>query len=413
MLYRKVIVAIADGVGDRPNSVLGNLTPLEYAKTPTLDRLASEGITGMMDLISSGIPVGTDMGHLILFGFQPQHYPGRGPIEALGIGMEVQPGDVILRCNFATIDENGVVLDRRAGRIRDQTNVIAHSINEIELNDGIKVYFKEATEHRAVLILRGTGLSANISDSDPKAPNDGMPFQEVRPLDSSLEAERTASALNMFLKKTHELLAIHPVNIERTANGKLPANFILTRGAGQMVKLNPITEELNIKGSCIAGESTVLGVAQLAGFKTITDRRMTGNIDTDIELKAKLAIEEIEENDIVYVHLKAPDVKGHDNEPFEKAKSIELFDCMVRLIQEQLPPDVYLALAADHSTPCEVGEHTGEPVPILIHGPGIRKDRNTKYNEIDCAYGGLGRLKGSEFVGTLYDLIGKVKKQGN
>ncbi|MNW56911.1 cofactor-independent phosphoglycerate mutase [compost metagenome] len=140
---------------------------------------------------------------------------------------------------------------------------------------------------------------------------------------------------------------------------------------------------------------------------------MTGNIDTNIELKAKLAIEEIANHDIVYVHMKAPDVKGHDNKPLEKAKSIELFDQMVGLIREKLPDNVYLALAADHSTPCEVGEHTGEPVPVLIAGPSIRKDRVSQYNEMDCAYGGMGHLTGSDFVRTLHDLLGVVKKQGN
>ncbi|MBT2649417.1 2,3-bisphosphoglycerate-independent phosphoglycerate mutase [Bacillus sp. ISL-34] len=413
MLKRKVIMAIADGLGDRPHPLLESRTPLEYAHTPNLDRLASEGITGMMDPISSGIPVGTDMGHLILFGYQPHHYPGRGPIEALGIGMEVNPGDIVLRCNFATVDENGIVVDRRAGRIREKTEEIAQAINGMELKDGIEIFFKPATEHRAVLILRGTGLSDKISDSDPKAPNDGKPYHQVVPLDSSKEAERTAFILNMFLKSAHEILSSHPVNVERNAEGKLPANFILTRGAGQMVNLDPIVQELNIKGSCIAGESTVLGVAKLAGFKTVTDSKMTGNMDTNIELKARFAIKEIVENDMVYVHVKAPDVKGHDNEPFNKARAIELFDQMVGLIDQQLPENVYLALAADHSTPCEVGEHTGEPVPVLIYGPGIRRDRIMQYNELDCAHGGLGHLTGNEFVRTLHGLIGIVKKQGN
>lgn len=413
MLKRKVIMAIADGLGDRPHSLLGGKTPLEYARTPNLDRLASEGITGMMDLISSGIPVGTDMGHLILFGYQPEHYPGRGPIEALGIGMEVKPGDVVLRCNFSTVDEEGIVIDRRAGRIREKTDEIAQAIDGMKLEDGVEIHFKPATEHRAVLILRGSGLSDKISDSDPKAPNDGAPFLYVEPLDSTVEAERTASLLNLFLKKAHELLSTHPVNKERMAEGKLPANFILTRGAGQMVEMEPIAQKLNMNVSCIAGESTVLGVAQLAGYKTFTDCSMTGNIDTNIELKARLAIQEIADNDMVYVHMKAPDVKGHDNEPFEKARAIELFDHMVGLILEQLPEDVYLALAADHSTPCEVGEHTGEPVPVAICGPSIRKDRNLYYNELDCAYGGLGHVTGEEFVRTLHGLMGFVKKQGN
>ncbi|WP_284645538.1 2,3-bisphosphoglycerate-independent phosphoglycerate mutase [Paenibacillus silviterrae] len=413
MLYRKVILAIADGVGDRPHYAINNKTPLELAHTPNIDRLARNGITGIMDLISPGIPVGTDMGHLILFGYQPHDYPGRGPIEALGIGMEIKPTDIVIRCNFATVDEKGIVVDRRAGRIREKTNEIAKAINGLVLEEGVEVFFKEATEHRAVLVLRGTGLSDKVSDSDPKAPNDGQPYLLVEPLDSSEEAERTACLINKFLMKAHAILLNHPVNIERVQNGKLPANFILTRGAGQMAKLEPVTEALHFKGSCIAGESTVLGVAKLAGFKTLTDPRMTGNIDTDIVLKAKLAVEEIAESDMVYVHYKAPDVKGHDNEPLEKTRAIELFDEMVGMIMQDLPENAYLALAADHSTPCEIGEHTGDPVPILIYGPGIRKDHITQYNEMDCAHGGLGRLTGKSFIDTLHGLMGYVKKQGN
>jgi 2,3-bisphosphoglycerate-independent phosphoglycerate mutase len=413
MLHRKVIVAIADGLGDRPHPLLENQTPLEYAKTPNLDYLAKEGITGMMDLISPGIPVGTDMGHLILFGYQPEQYPGRGPIEALGVGLEIKPGDVVLRCNFATVDEYGNVVDRRAGRIREKTAELAKAIDGLQLADGIELFFKPATEHRAVLILRGAGLSDKVSDSDPKAPNDGKPYQQIEPLDSSEEAKRTADILNLFLSVAHTRLSTHPVNLERQNEGKLPANFILTRGAGQMAQLTPITKELQMKGSCIAGESTVLGVAQLAGFKTLTHPSMTGNIDTNIELKARLAIEEIQDHNMVYVHMKAPDVKGHDNEPFEKAKAIEFFDQMVGQIFKQLPENTYLALAADHSTPCEVGEHTGDPVPVLIYGPSIRKDRTLLYNEMDCAYGGLGHLTGSDFVRTLHGLMGLVKKQGN
>ncbi|WP_071460586.1 2,3-bisphosphoglycerate-independent phosphoglycerate mutase [Bacillus massilinigeriensis] len=413
MLNRKVIMAIADGLGDRPHPLLGGKTPLEYARTPNLDRIASEGINGMMDLIAPGIPVGTDMGHLILFGYQPHHYPGRGPIEALGIGMNVKPGDIIFRCNFATVNENGIVVDRRAGRIREKTDELAQAISGLEVEGGVEIEFMPATEHRAVLILRGPGLSDKVSDSDPKAPNDGKPYHKVEPLDSSEEARRTANILNLVLETAHSILSSHPVNAERIANGKLPANFILTRGAGQMVDIVPVAQKLKINVSCIAGESTVLGVAKLAGYKTFTDSSMTGNIDTDIELKARLAIEEIADNDFVYVHMKAPDVKGHDNEPHEKVRSIELFDHMVGLICQQLPENVYIALAADHSTPCEVGEHTGEPVPIAIAGPSIRRDRILQYNEIDCAEGGLGNISGSDFVRTLHGLLGFVKKQGN
>ncbi|TBL79420.1 2,3-bisphosphoglycerate-independent phosphoglycerate mutase [Paenibacillus thalictri] len=413
MYYKKAIVAIADGLGDRPLPELGFKTPLEYADTPNLDKLALQGITGMMDLVGPGIPVGTDMGHMVLFGFQPGEYPGRGPIEALGIGMEVQHGDIVIRCNFASVDENGIVLDRRAGRIRDNTRELAEALDGMVLEDEVEVYFKPATEHRAVLILRGSGLSDRISDSDPKAPHEGKPYYDVEPLDETEEAQKTAYFLNLFLQRSHDILSSHPINGRRALEGLPPANFILTRGAGRMANLEPVVRRRNFKGSCIAGESTVLGVAHLAGFKAVTSERMTGNMDTDIDLKAQLALEEIADNDLVYVHLKAPDLKGHDNKPFEKAQAIELFDRMVGLLAKQLPADTYLAIAADHSTPCEVGEHTGEPVPILIYGPGIRRDRVFQFNEIDCAHGGLGRFRGHEFVDTLHGLMGYVKKQGN
>lgn len=413
MLYRKVILAIADGLGDRPIPALGERTPLEYARTPNLDRLARQGITGVVDLLGPGIPVGTDLGHLILFGHDAADYTGRGPIEALGIGMDVQPGDVVFRCNFAAVDEAGIVVDRRAGRIRENTEALAAALDGMMLDGGAQVFLKPATEHRAVLILRGAGLSDRISDSDPKAPNDGEPYHEIRPLDPSEEAQRTASLMNSFLQKAHERLKAHPVNAERLRQGKLPANFILTRGGGQTRYVAPVTERLKITGCCIAGEGTVLGVARLAGFQALTHESMTGNIDTDIRLKAQWTLEQIATNDMVYVHMKAPDVKGHDNKPLEKAESIELFDTMVGLIADQLPADTYLAVAADHSTPCEIGEHTGDPVPVLIYGPGIRVDRTVQYNEIDCAYGGLGRLSGQQFASTLHGLMGRVPKQGS
>jgi len=335
MLRRKVILAIADGLGDRPHPALNDKTPLECARRTHMDRLASQGITGIMDLIGPGIPVGTDMGHLILFGYGPQDYPGRGPIEALGIGMNVEPGDVVLRCNFATVDHEGIVVDRRAGRIREHTDAIARALDGMLLEEQAQAFVQAATEHRAVLILRslnGEGLSGNISDSDPHAPNDGQPFREVRPLDSSEEARRTAYYLNLFLQKSHELLKHHPVNEERIRKGLPPANFILTRGAGQAARLEAVAAQRGFRGSCIAGESTVLGVAQLAGFQPLTHSSMTGNIDTDIVRKAQWTIEQIAVNDMVYVHMKAPDLKGHDDDPHGKVHAIELFDEMVGLI---------------------------------------------------------------------------------
>lgn len=411
-MKRKVILAIADGIGDRPCKELGDMTPLEYAKTPNLDKLAKTGATGIMDLLGPGVPVGTDLGHMILFGYGLEDYPGRGPIEASGAGLTLEPGDVAFRCNFATVDEDFNVVDRRAGRIRENTHILADSINGIEI-DGIKILFKEATEHRAVLILRGQDLSENITDSDPKIIDGKTKYKKVQSTDGSKESMHTANVLNKFLLKANEILKKHEINKDREVKGKLPANFILTRGAGMMPNMRKITEELRFKASCVAAEGTVLGVARLAGFSTATDIKMTGNLDTNVKLKAKKVVEELQNNDFVVVNLKAPDLMGHDDNPKGKVEAIELFDKLIENILSYNLNDTIIAVAADHSTPCERREHSGDPVPVLINGPGVRRDRIEKYSEIDCSHGGLGRIKGCEFIWTLYDYLERTKKRGN
>lgn len=411
-MNKKVVLAVADGVGDRPCEILGGKTPLEYASTPNLDKLASSGTTGIMDVLGAGIPIGTDLGHMILFGYGPEDYPGRGPIEAFGREIELQAGDVAFRSNFATVNNKLCVVDRRAGRIRKSTNLLAESLNGIEI-DGIKIIFKEATEHRAVLILRGPGLSSNITDTDPKVAGIDVDYKKCKSKDNKPESVFTAEILNKFLLKAHEILSKHPVNLERVNQGLLPANFILTRGAGIMPNIEKISDKLNLKGACVAAEGTVLGVARLAGFTPLTSDTMTGNIDTDVYAKAKMTIEALKEHDFVLVNLKATDLFGHDGNPEKKSKAVEVFDKFIGLLLEANLENTIISVAADHSTPCERMEHSGDPVPILIAGPGIRQDRVTKFDEISCSYGGLGRIKGKDLSNTLYDYLEKVKKQGN
>lgn len=411
-MKKKVILIIADGVGDRPCDCLEGKTPLEYARTPNLDKLAMTGTTGTMDVLGPGIPVGTDLGHMILFGYGEEDYPGRGPIEASGTGLQLEPGDVALRSNFATVDENLNVIDRRAGRIRKDTNLLAASINGMEI-DGVKILFKEATEHRAVLVLRGEGLSPNITDSDPKLLNGQTKYKVVESRDGSKESIFTSNVLNKFLLEANKKLKNHDVNKERIQNGKFPANFILTRGAGMMPNLKKVTEELGFKASLIAAEGTVLGVGRLAGFNVVTHEAFTGNIDTNVELKAEYVAKELANSDFVAVNLKAPDLMGHDNNPKGKVEAIELVDRFIENLLNHDLENTVIAIAADHSTPCERREHSGDPVPVLVNGPGVRRDKVEVFNEIDCSHGGLGRIKGHEFVQILYDYMEIVKKQGN
>ncbi|MBF6625682.1 2,3-bisphosphoglycerate-independent phosphoglycerate mutase [Aerococcaceae bacterium zg-BR9] len=411
-MKKKVIVAIADGLGDRPVKELDYLSPLQYAKTPNLDYIAKNGKNGLMDPISPGIAVGTDMGHLILFGHDYQLYPGRGPIEAAGVGLPLQNGDVALRCNFATVDGNGIVLDRRAGRIRNGTSELVDAISPIEI-DGIQFILKEATEHRAVLVMRGNDLSDKISDSDPKAPNDGSPYKKVMALDDSFEANRTAAALNQYFDVVYNHWKNHPVNLERINNNELPANFLITRGAGKMTEIPQLGEKMGFSCKIIAGEDTVLGVGKMTGYETESDNTFTGSIDTNYQLKAQYALNAIEAFDLVYVHFKATDIMGHDNNPNGKVDAIEKFDKMVGILIDNLPENTLIALCADHSTPCEKGEHSGEPVPISIFGPGIFSDSVETYDEISCGSGILNRLSGKEFIWTLFDYLEVVPKQGN
>ena len=409
-MERKVLLAIADGLGDRPCEVLGNKTPLEYAETETLNMLAKNGATGIMDLYKAGVPVGTDLGHMILFGYEIEDYPGRGPIEAFGKGMELIEGDVAFRCNFATVDDDMHIVDRRAGRIREGTKELADTLNGMVI-DGITVLFKEATEHRAVMVLRGENLSSAISDTDPK--KEGFRIKTSTAKDDSKEAAFTANLLNKVIIKAHELLKNHPLNIKRIEEGRFPANCIVTRGAGKMPKIEKITEKLKFKACCVAAEDTVLGAARLAGFETVTDSSFTGNIDT----KAESAVEALKNNDLVVLHYKATDLMGHDNNPQGKVEAIEKYDTMLKivldLIKEEKLDDVIIALAADHSTPCERKEHSGDPVPIVISGTSIRKDYVDKYDEISCSQGGLNRIKGSDFISILLDYLELTVKQGN
>lgn len=406
---------IADGLGDRPCEELGFLTPLQYAKKENLNKLAAYGSCGIMDLHKAGTPVGTDLGHMILFGYSLKDYPGRGPIEAFGNDIELQAGDIAFRCNFATVDENQVVVDRRAGRIRRGTGELAKAINGMEV-DGVRVIFKESTEHRAVLVLRGESLSEKVADTDPKT--EGLAVKTPpAPQDNDEASARTSLIIGRIQQKIFEILDQHPVNVERAKQGLLKANYVLTRGAGKMPRLEKTAERYKVRAACVACESTVLGVAKLAGFTTITHESFTGNIDTNIEMKCRLAVEALKEHDFVVLHYKATDLMGHDNDPLGKVKAIEIYDRMAGIIlqsaQAAIKENLIIALAADHSTPCERREHSGDPVPVVISGKNIRNDAVTSYDEVSVSAGALSRISGNEFFNTLFDYLEATKKEGN
>ncbi len=408
MNERKILLIIFDGLGDRPVVELGHKTPLEAALKPNLDWFASNGTSGLLDPIAPGIRPGSDTSHLALFGYDPHEvYTGRGPFEAAGVGIELKAGDIAFRCNFGSVDEKMRLTDRRAGRIKEGTEELAKALDGLKLGR-IKVMFRAGTEHRAVLVFRGKGLSPKVTDTDPHEEGDIVPKSEA--LES--RARGTAKALNAFTREATEILNEHPINQERDAQGLPPANVVLARGAGIAPELEPIGERFGIKAAGIAGVALLKGIFRLTGMDVIEVRGATGGLDTDMIAKADAALKALKTHDLVVVNVKAPDLCGHDGKASEKIHVIERIDQMMGTLKPSLGSSVLVALTSDHSTPVSLKDHSGDPVPLTIFGEGLRVDEVPHYDERSVAGGHLGRLAGQDLMPVLLSLANRTQKFG-
>jgi len=410
----KALLVIGDGMADRPLKELGWKTPLEAANKPSMNHVAGVGVCGLVDPIAPGIPPGSDTATLALLGYDAlKVYSGRGVFEALGWGIEVAEGDVCFRCNFATVDDKMTVLDRRAGRIAtEEAAELAESLKKVKLSKPkVDFVFASTVEHRAVLILRGLKLSREVSDSDPAV--NGRKALEVKPLNNSVEAKFTAEVLNELAQKFHEVLKRHPVNREREARGRPPANFILFRGAGTLPKIKPLNELYEVEASCVSATPLIRGVCRAAGMRLLNVEGATGTVHTDYMAKAKAAVQALGNSDLVLLHVKAPDAASHDGNIKQKVEVIEKLDKMLAYILNNIDlSETYVALTADHTTSCITGNHEGDPVPLAIMGPYVRSDDVNEFDERACAKGGLGRLRGKHLMPILMNFLGKVKKIG-
>ncbi len=408
---RTAVFVVLDGLGDRPLKELGGKTPLEVAKTPTFDRLAAEGQSALMNVIGPGITPGSDTAHLALFGYDPiAEYPGRGPLEAFGAGLETKPGDVAFRSNFATVDDNMVVLDRRAGRTfaPEEHAELQAALDGIEIDD-VKVRFIATVEHRGALILKGEGLYADISDVDPH--ETGKKILTVRALKP--EAEKTAKVVNELIRVAHERMRGLETNKERAKKGQPLANAILLRGPGRHSDVPPLPERYGIKAAVIAGGALYLGCAKYVGMEHIPVEGQTGTIDTNFDNIAEKTIETIKADyNYVFVHIKAPDNASHDGNAKEKILAIERTDTMVGTILDEVGDDVVIAIAGDHTTPVSVGEHVCDPVPIVFWSNFIRPDSVKRFSEKDAAKGALHTIKGINVMPILLGYAGYIMKFG-
>jgi 2,3-bisphosphoglycerate-independent phosphoglycerate mutase len=405
------LLLIGDGLGDRPCPELEGQTPLEAANTPTLDRLAREGECGMMDPIAPGIRGGSDTGHLSILGYDPfQYYTGRGPFEAMGIGLDVRGGNLSFRCNFSTVDDSMTVRDRRAGRITEGTAALAAALDGMKIED-VSCLFKESIAHRAALVLRGPGLGASVTDVDPH--EEGMPVHEARAVDPGDAASvKSARILNTFVRRSYEILKDHPVNRARQAAGLPPANIVLPRGVGLTPHLAPFDRRHGLKSACIVEVGLVKGIGRYLEMDVIDVPGATAGLDTDTRAIGRAVIAAFADHDFVLCNVKGPDVGGHDRNAAGKVAIIEKIDTMVEQIFDAGAEGLTFAFTGDHTTPVTVGDHTGEPCPILFWSAGVRPDSCHSFGERAVIGGGVGRIRGLDIMPILTSYMGVQEKYG-
>lgn len=387
----RIVYLVLDGVGGIPNPDQG-CTELQAAKTPHLDALAAESSCGLLEIVGPGITPGSGPGHLTLFGYDPlKHRVGRGVLSALGIDFDLQPGDVAARVNFATIDAEGKVGDRRAGRIATDLNrQLSQKIRDrVSLDFAGTFFFETVSEHRAVLVLRGEGLSGELQDTDPQST--GVVPQEPKAI--AAKAEKTATLVQSFLRQVNEVLADDE-----------PANGMLLRGFERYEPLPSLKARFALDGICIADYPMYRGVSRLIGMDVVPQ---PGGLEARFETLASIYGNDY---NFYFIHVKKTDSLGEDADFDSKVAKLEQIDALMPQIAN-LNPDV-LVVTADHSTPAVIGRHSWHPVPVMLKAPYTRVDAVDRFDEYACAQGMLGTRPGTHLMGLALANAGRLQKYG-
>ncbi len=384
----RLVLLVLDGLGGLPNRSDG-LTELEVARTPNLDRLAREGQTGLSQAVGLGITPGSGPGHLALFGYDPLgNNIGRGALSALGLGLDMSNGDLAIRLNFCTLGADGTVLDRRAGRIETSLNqVLVQKLNEIDV-PGVDLQFVTESQHRAVLLLRGSELDARVVETDPQAI--GVPPRHPDALDP--KATHTSGVLAQVL-----------VEIRRVIGSETPANFVLMRGYAVVPELPTLGDLYGLNPVCVAtypmykGLARAVGMHAIEGLHTLSDQ--------------VVVLDDVwGAYDYFFLHVKAPDACGEDGDFDGKVSAIE--DVDERLIEiVEHAPDV-LVVTGDHSTPSRLGQHSWHPSPCVFWGDTVRPDEISIFGERSCDGGALGVFPAQAIMALMLAHGGRLEKFG-
>lgn len=400
----KHIIILGDGMADEPIEELGGKTPLQYAHTPYMDKLAAMGQTGLLQTVAPGFHPGSEVANMAVLGYDlPKVYEGRGVLEAASIGVELQPGEIAMRCNLVCI-EGEILKNHSSGHITtEEADELIRFLNEKLGSEQVKFY--TGVSYRHLLVLKTGDKRLNCT------PPHDVPLHPFRPLMVKAEvpeAEETAGLLNDLILKSQELLKDHPVNKRRIALGKDPANSIWPWSPGSRPAMDTMQQMYGIgSASVISAVDLIRGIGVYAGLKVIQVEGATGLYDTNYEGKAEAALEALKTDDFVYLHVEASDEAGHEGDVNLKVKTIEYLDQRaIRIIYEATKDwkePVAIAVLPDHPTPCVIRTHTNAPVPFLIYKPGATPDPVQVFDEFSVKEGKYGLLKEDEFIKAFFN----------
>ena len=400
----KSILFLADGMADEPLAELGGKTPLEYAKTPNMDKIAKNGANGLFLSLPEGFPTSSDVANMSILGYDlSKYYPGRGPIEAVSQGIKLAPDDIAFRCNLVHT-KDGVLVDYSAGHVLNES--AEAMMLDIQAHFGSdKVTFHSGVSYRNIMVLHGKEFSLNIECQKPDSCQ-GMKLSELDPMftDNSFEAKITVQFIKEITTKTAEFLAKHHLN----KGVKNPANSIWVHSPGKSPAL-PKFKDLyeGKKGAIISAVDVIFGLGICAGMDVIKVPGATGYIDTNYKGKADAAVSALEDHDFVYLHVEAIDECSHMGDLKLKLKAIEDYDSKIVgpvLSALEGRNDISFALLPDHPVPVKLKKHTRTPVPVAIISPYVSPDSITSYSEKEAEKGSLGLMKNNELIKLLLNI---------
>lgn len=411
----RCILVILDGIGDRGQDCFDGKTPLYAAYTPHLDHLASMGMNGLYHTLMQGVPMSSETAHFMIFGYDMQDFPGRGYIEAIGKGIDMEDDHVAILCHLCCVENREGHLYLKWGRPEIDSGGAKELMKEVEsyASDGIKIELSHSKGIDGFLILKGD-VTDYITDSDPIY--EGKPVLKVLPAKQNKDfssSEKTADALNAYLVWCHRKLTEHPVNRQRISGNHMPVNAVVTQRAGRKRSLTSFRKKYGLRGLSISSGAIYWGLCSELGMDVVKVSD-TGNVEGDLKYRLRYA-KDAKEYDFIHVHTKMPDEAGHTKNPWYKKEVIEAVDRAMAVAVHEIMPDkdVLLVVTADHSTASSgIMIHTGESVPLTMVGKYVRRDEVGHFNEIACAKGALSILKGKELMHLILNFLDRAKMQG-